>query len=267
MDAPISEISTPELIDQITELAGHLNAANARWLALIAEFDRRRGWAEWGVRSCAHWLNWKCGIALGAAREKLRTAHALVGLPRIAGAMAQGRLSFSKVREPGAFTRGGAAAQSIAVMVPRDGWLALDQGAAAGRDRRALLEGAPGGRGLDPQKRRFRGNAGQKRLTLVLSAGADHAPLVVLTREAQVEAMDFAGEVPVRVGVRLAAEHADRDRDAREFVAFELDRVDAGDEPDGRMSDQIAMEIIPQVGGAASLRVGVIVGDKSAERR
>jgi hypothetical protein len=98
MDAPITEVSTPDLIDQITTLAGHLNAANARWLALIAEFDRRRAWAEWGVKSCAHWLNWKCGIALGAAREKLRTAHALVGLPRIAGAMAEGKISFSKVR-------------------------------------------------------------------------------------------------------------------------------------------------------------------------
>ncbi|MEX2151686.1 MAG: DUF222 domain-containing protein, partial [Steroidobacteraceae bacterium] len=98
MAAPISGISTPELIDRITELAGHLNAANARFLVLIAEFDRRRGWAEWGVKSCAHWLNWKCGLALGVAREKLRTAHALAGLPRIAAAMAEGRLSFSKVR-------------------------------------------------------------------------------------------------------------------------------------------------------------------------
>ena len=98
MEGPLSDISTPDLIDRITELAGRLNAANARWLSLIAEFDRRRGWAEWGVKSCAHWLNWKCGIALGAAREKLRTAHALVGLPSIAAAMAEGRLSFSKVR-------------------------------------------------------------------------------------------------------------------------------------------------------------------------
>jgi hypothetical protein len=24
--------------------------------------------------SCAHWLNWKCGIAMGAAREKVRVA-------------------------------------------------------------------------------------------------------------------------------------------------------------------------------------------------
>ena len=44
MEGPISSVSTPDLIDQITELAGHLNAAQARWLALIAEFDRRKDW-------------------------------------------------------------------------------------------------------------------------------------------------------------------------------------------------------------------------------
>ena len=98
MEGPISNVSTLELIDQITELAGHLNAANARWLALIAEFDRRGAWAEWGVKSCAHWLNWKCGLDLGAAREKLRVAHALEALPRIAAAMASGSLSYSKAR-------------------------------------------------------------------------------------------------------------------------------------------------------------------------
>ncbi len=98
MDGPIASVPTPQLIDQITELAGHLNAANARFLALIAELDRRRGWAEWGVKSCAHWLNFKCGIALGAAREKLRTAHALEGLPEIRSAMTAGRISYAKVR-------------------------------------------------------------------------------------------------------------------------------------------------------------------------
>jgi hypothetical protein len=98
MEGPVSTVSTPDLIDQITELAGHLNAANARWLSLIAEFDRREAWAEWGVKSCAHWLNWKCGLDLGAAREKLRVAHALEQLPRIAEAMTNGSLSYSKVR-------------------------------------------------------------------------------------------------------------------------------------------------------------------------
>src|ERR1700692_3914159 len=91
-------ISLEELEAQITALAGQLNAANYRWLTLIAEFDRRLGWADGKLHSCAHWLNFKCGLNLGAAREKVRVAHALVGLPQIAASMARGELSYSKVR-------------------------------------------------------------------------------------------------------------------------------------------------------------------------
>jgi hypothetical protein len=87
-----------ELEAQITELAGHLNAANYRWLSLIAEFDRRHGWSDGATQSCAHWLNWKCGIDIGAAREKVRVAHALEDLPRISAAMSRGELSYSKAR-------------------------------------------------------------------------------------------------------------------------------------------------------------------------
>ena len=94
----LAALSTPELTARITELAGHLNAANRRWLALIAEFDRRKGWSDGFTHSCAHWLNWQCGLDLGAAREKLRVAHALEGLPRIGAAMARGELSYAKVR-------------------------------------------------------------------------------------------------------------------------------------------------------------------------
>jgi hypothetical protein len=83
---------------QITELAGHLNAATYRWLSLIAEFERRQGWSDGATQSCAHWLNWKCGLDIGAAREKVRVAHALHSLPRISAAMAAGQLSYSKAR-------------------------------------------------------------------------------------------------------------------------------------------------------------------------
>jgi hypothetical protein len=65
---------------------------------LIAEFDRRKGWSDSVTQSCAHWLNWQCGINLGAAREKVRVAHALEKLPLIGDAMARGELSYSKVR-------------------------------------------------------------------------------------------------------------------------------------------------------------------------
>ncbi len=91
-------LSIPELAARITELAGHLNAANHRWLQLIAEFDRRNGWSDGFTRSCAHWLNWQCGLDLGAAREKVRVARALETLPQVAAAMGRGELSYSKVR-------------------------------------------------------------------------------------------------------------------------------------------------------------------------
>ncbi|PHR97502.1 MAG: hypothetical protein COA78_27550 [Blastopirellula sp.] len=87
-----------QLEDQITTLAGQINAANYRFLKLIAEFDRRQAWAGYGLRSCAHWLNWKCSISMNPAREKVRTARALEGLPGINEAFQKGELSFSKVR-------------------------------------------------------------------------------------------------------------------------------------------------------------------------
>ena len=91
-----SRIDTLE--DQITELAAHIHAATFRLLELIREFDECHGWEGPGLRSCAHWLNWKCGINVGAAREKVRVAHTLKKLPVISGAFRDGRVSYSKVR-------------------------------------------------------------------------------------------------------------------------------------------------------------------------
>ena len=50
------------------------------------------------MQSCAHWLNWKCGINLGAAREKVRVAQALKNLPEISEKFRLGEVSYSKVR-------------------------------------------------------------------------------------------------------------------------------------------------------------------------
>lgn len=94
----VMQSTVRSLEDQITELAAHISAATWRLLTLIREYDLRSGWNCGGTRSCAHWLNWKCGIAIGAAREKVRVAHALAGLPKISDAFREGRLSYSKVR-------------------------------------------------------------------------------------------------------------------------------------------------------------------------
>jgi len=83
--------------DQIAELSAHLDAATARLLDLIREFDARGGWGN-GFTSCAAWLTWRVGLDPGAARERVRVARTLGTLPRLAQALACGELSYSKVR-------------------------------------------------------------------------------------------------------------------------------------------------------------------------
>lgn len=89
--------SLDQLGDEIAELSAHLEAATARLLDLIREFDARSGWNA-GFRSCAAWLSWRVGLDLGAARERVRVARALATLPRLAHALAHGELSYAKLR-------------------------------------------------------------------------------------------------------------------------------------------------------------------------
>ena len=104
-DTPIADLVPPlgpnpeleRLGDEIAVLSAHLDAATARLLDLIREFDARGGWNT-GFRSCAEWLSWRTGLDLGAAREKVRVALALGSLPRLTQALAHGELSYAKVR-------------------------------------------------------------------------------------------------------------------------------------------------------------------------
>ncbi|HLX06301.1 MAG TPA: DUF222 domain-containing protein [Thermoanaerobaculia bacterium] len=50
------------------------------------------------LHSCAHWLCWRVGLDLGAAREKMRVARALGELPLVSASMRRGEISYSKVR-------------------------------------------------------------------------------------------------------------------------------------------------------------------------
>jgi hypothetical protein len=106
--------------DEIAELAAHLTAATARFLDLIREFDARGGWSH-GFRSCAAWLTWRVGLDPGAARQKVRVARALGGLPLLARALACGELSYAKVR---AITR-------VAMPESEAQWLAMGRAGTA----------------------------------------------------------------------------------------------------------------------------------------
>src|SRR5204862_5679158 len=67
-------LSLDQLGDEIAELSAHLDAATARLLDLIREFDARGGWNN-GFSCCAAWLTWRVGLAPGAARALYQQAH------------------------------------------------------------------------------------------------------------------------------------------------------------------------------------------------
>ncbi len=77
------DIRGAELGEEIATLSAQLQAATYRLLVLLREFDEIGGWAEPGLKSCAHWLSWRIGLNAGAAREKIRVARALAKLPLI----------------------------------------------------------------------------------------------------------------------------------------------------------------------------------------
>ena len=137
--APPDQPDLDQLGDRIAELSARIQAATYDLLCDLREFDRQHGWE--GFRSCAHWLSWRTGLDLGAAREKVRVANALADLNHIGAAMACGILSYSKVRalsrvaSPATEARllavaCGATAEQVERLVR--GWRRLDRAAAAG---------------------------------------------------------------------------------------------------------------------------------------
>jgi hypothetical protein len=123
-----SSAELERLGDEIAELSAHLDAASARLLDLIREFDARGGWGN-GFASCAAWLTWRVGLAPGAAREHVRVARALGTLPRLRRPRPRGAVV---LQGEGTHSRGDSG----------------DQGATArrgpGRDRRARAADRPG---------------------------------------------------------------------------------------------------------------------------
>ena len=86
------------LADEITRLAGHMNAIDYCFIKRLDEFDARHGWVGDGIKSLSHWLNWKCGMGAEVGREKVRVARALRDLPQIDEAFRTGQVSYSEVR-------------------------------------------------------------------------------------------------------------------------------------------------------------------------
>src|SRR5438105_14763628 len=90
-----TEVPLERLEAEICEGAAHLFAGMGRWLLLVGEFDRRKGYERWECRSTAFWLNWHCGISIRTGQEQVRVARALLEYRATAAALREGRIAYS----------------------------------------------------------------------------------------------------------------------------------------------------------------------------
>ena len=76
--------STPEtpifeLAEELIESWRGITKYTAGFLRALGEFDRRRGYEDWGYVDTAQWLDAECGISRVTAREKVRVARGTRG--------------------------------------------------------------------------------------------------------------------------------------------------------------------------------------------
>lgn len=100
IEGRLARADAEELGRTIQSVATAQAQTDARFLDLIGAFDAGEAITHFHqIKSTVHWLSWACSMALGTAREHVRVARALRTLPRTRELLAEGRLTYSKVRE------------------------------------------------------------------------------------------------------------------------------------------------------------------------
>src|SRR5438067_11510171 len=80
-----------------------MTAASAVVLKGVAEVDRPEVWRRDGATSMTSWLAARYNVLWGVARERVRVARALRGLPRVSLAYSRAGLSWDQLRPPTKF--------------------------------------------------------------------------------------------------------------------------------------------------------------------
>lgn len=55
-DSDLADLPLERLEAELCTWSANLAAAEYRWFALLAEFDRRHGWQQWECHSCVAWM-------------------------------------------------------------------------------------------------------------------------------------------------------------------------------------------------------------------
>ena len=70
----LSEVLARNLEERLKVVCGHLNAAHAQLVDIVAEVIEHDAWSGIGVRSPKHWLTWQAGVDPATAEKVLRLA-------------------------------------------------------------------------------------------------------------------------------------------------------------------------------------------------
>jgi hypothetical protein len=95
----IEALSDDALLTRVDVTYVGSNAAMAHWLALVAEVDRRRLWADDGHQGLAAWLRWKYRLCRQTSKEKARVARGARIWAAATAAFAAGDIPYSSLRQ------------------------------------------------------------------------------------------------------------------------------------------------------------------------
>ncbi|HEY1828393.1 MAG TPA: DUF222 domain-containing protein [Acidimicrobiales bacterium] len=94
----VADMSTTDLMAAADETVRTFLAHHGRFLVIVGELDRRRAYEDEGAANLPTWIAERYGVAQASARSWAKVAAGLWDTPHLAAAMAEGELSFDKVR-------------------------------------------------------------------------------------------------------------------------------------------------------------------------
>ncbi len=90
----------PDAVDaELAQVAGELNAANARLVAITEQLLDTDGWQQGGMRTPSQFLGWKMGLSPERARAVIAVAERRSEFPAVIGSFEAGELSLEQVVE------------------------------------------------------------------------------------------------------------------------------------------------------------------------
>lgn len=82
----LDHLADQELSDELLELRGQIDRLEAQWTRRVGAAHTRKADAD-GAATMGAWLQHRCRLAPGAARDRVNAAHRLAELPETAAAV------------------------------------------------------------------------------------------------------------------------------------------------------------------------------------